>query len=269
MSVFRLYAPEECGEDGYPLVWHRNDGSLDDLLLEMIAEGDGGSLGMRAGIKHLVRAEAGNRCIRCFHPFIVGQSGHMEGNAAAAKGLAATLTMSVEELDATFEERAAEIAVPASDSYARTNWSACDALCRHGGPMRAWTRGHADEEGWSDFDPTPEACGPAVGTLRDVGSKAEAAWRILTVHHLTGVKADLRWWNLAALCQRCHLLVQGKVVMDKPWPWEHTDWFKPHAAAWYGLRYLGLELDREETEDGLDALLALGREQESVERMPV
>ena len=35
----------------------------------------------------------------------------------------------------------------------------------------------------------------------------------LTVHHLTGDKANMRWWNLAPLCQRCHLHIQGKVVM--------------------------------------------------------
>jgi 5-methylcytosine-specific restriction endonuclease McrA len=32
--------------------------------------------------------------------------------------------------------------------------------------------------------------------------------RMLTVHHLDGVKSNLEWWNLAALCQVCHLFVQ-------------------------------------------------------------
>lgn len=33
--------------------------------------------------------------------------------------------------------------------------------------------------------------------------------RMLTVHHLDGNKANCEWWNLAALCQVCHLFVQG------------------------------------------------------------
>ena len=37
----------------------------------------------------------------------------------------------------------------------------------------------------------------------------------LTVHHLDGKKWNLEPWNLAALCQRCHLKVQGRV-----------DWFQ-------------------------------------------
>ena len=28
---------------------------------------------------------------------------------------------------------------------------------------------------------------------------------VLTVHHIDMVKANCRWWNLVALCQRCHL----------------------------------------------------------------
>ncbi|MGI0092072.1 MAG: HNH endonuclease [Nitrososphaerales archaeon] len=34
---------------------------------------------------------------------------------------------------------------------------------------------------------------------------------VLTVHHLTGEKFLCEEWNLAALCQRCHLHVQNKV----------------------------------------------------------
>lgn len=129
-------------------------------------------------------------------------------------------------------------------------WTPCDERCHHGGPMRAWTT-----EGWVDFDPTPEACGSAVYAI----GKAEARYRILTVHHLNGVKADCRWWNLAALCQRCHLRVQRVVVMERVYPWEHTEWFKPHAAGWYAWAFLGEELTRAQTLARLDELLALER----------
>jgi 5-methylcytosine-specific restriction endonuclease McrA len=55
----------------------------------------------------------------------------------------------------------------------------------------------------------------------------------LTVHHLDIDPRNCAWWNIPALCQRCHLSIQGKVIMDRPWMFEHSDWFKPYAAAYY------------------------------------
>ena len=80
------------------------------------------------------------------------------------------------------------------------------------------------------------------------------------LHHLNGGKLDCRWWNLAALCQRCHLRIQGRVVMARVWPWEHSDWFKPYVAGYYASVYLGEELDREQTQERLDELLDLERQ---------
>lgn len=54
---------------------------------------------------------------------------------------------------------------------------------------------------------------------------------VLTVHHLDGNKANCADWNLAALCQRCHLAVQGRVKMDQLFFLEVlpvSGWFKPH-----------------------------------------
>lgn len=54
---------------------------------------------------------------------------------------------------------------------------------------------------------------------------------VLTVHHLDGNKHNLADWNLAALCQRCHLRIQGRVKMDQMFFAEILDvseWFKPH-----------------------------------------
>jgi hypothetical protein len=56
---------------------------------------------------------------------------------------------------------------------------------------------------------------------------------VLTVHHLDGNKSNCADWNLAALCQRCHLRVQGRVKMDQLFFVEILDvaeWFKPHLA---------------------------------------
>jgi hypothetical protein len=88
-------------------------------------------------------------------------------------------------------------------------------------------------------------------------AQVQARWRILTVHHLDGNKANCRWWNLAALCQRCHLTIQGRVRMERVYPWPHSDWFKPYVAGYYAWAYLGEELDREQTELRLDELLGL------------
>ena len=54
---------------------------------------------------------------------------------------------------------------------------------------------------------------------------------VLTVHHLDGRKSNCVKWNLAALCQRCHLRIQGRVKMDQLFFADILDvspWFKPH-----------------------------------------
>ena len=107
-------------------------------------------------------------------------------------------------------------------------WSACDERCTHDGPIRLLPSGIS-----------------------------EARWRILTVHHLTGEKADLRWWNLAPLCQRCHLQIQGRVHMERVYPWPHSEWFKPYVAGYYAWVYLGEDLDPYEVAARQDELLAL------------
>lgn len=107
--------------------------------------------------------------------------------------------------------------------------------------------------------PHPEG-GPRAecdGLCRHSPELIQPPWRILTVHHLDGDKANCRWWNLAALCQKCHLHIQGKVALRDRWPFEHADWFKPYAAGWYAFHYLGEQLTREETLARLDGLLAL------------
>ena len=55
----------------------------------------------------------------------------------------------------------------------------------------------------------------------------------LTVHHLDGNKANVARWNLAALCQRCHLKVQGRVFLPQCYMFEHSQWFVPHVVGYY------------------------------------
>lgn len=129
-------------------------------------------------------------------------------------------------------------------------WSPCDEHCTHTGPARingeiparlVLPPGH-------DLD---------IADTLGLGNTVEAKWRILTVHHLNGVKYDCRWWNLVSLCQRCHLTIQGKVRMERPWVLEHSDWFKPYVAAYYASVFLNEDLTREQTEERLDELLDL------------
>lgn len=179
-DMFRLYAPDEAGPDGYSLEWHRS-------------------------IKHAVREQAGFRCVRCQHPYRNGEHGKGE-------------------------------------------WSPCDETCTHYGPFRVRPPG---------TEPTGRIYpGVPLPTMFELGV-VEAHWRILTVHHLDGNKLNCRWWNLVALCQRCHLQVQGRVHMERVWPWQHSEWFRPYVAGFYAWQYLREDLSREEVEARLPELLAL------------
>lgn len=196
-------------------------------------------LGM-GSLKARVRLEAGHRCERCRHPYVPKGDARMLG----------------------------------VEPTAPYDWSPCDDDCYHNGPVAATLADGSllplehDLNGnglsvatWryriaaGDLDGVPRALGVKVPP----DARLLAAWRILTVHHLDGDKANCRWWNLAALCQRCHLEIQAKVVLERIYPHEHTPWFAPHAAGWYAFSYLGEELSREETLARLDELLELER----------
>ena len=52
--------------------------------------------------------------------------------------------------------------------------------------------------------------------------------RMLTVHHLDLNKSNVEDWNLASLCQGCHLSVQGRVDMSRDYMLDHSSWMIPH-----------------------------------------
>lgn len=83
----------------------------------------------------------------------------------------------------------------------------------------------------------------------------------LTVHHLDINPANCAWWNVVALCQRCHLHIQGKVIMEQPYLFEHSEWFKPYVAGYYA-HLRGLPETREYVMEHLENLLL-------VEELPV
>lgn len=143
-----------------------------------------------------------------------------------------------------------------SGKHGKGEWSPCDEHCTHNGPIRI-----------SCFDDCRDAPEELERSVRDAGKivrdsnteKVEAKWRILTVHHLDGQKDNDQWWNTLALCQRCHLEIQGKVDPRVPWFLEHSPWFRPYIAGFYARKYLGLDLTKEQVENRLEELLSLER----------
>lgn len=58
----------------------------------------------------------------------------------------------------------------------------------------------------------------------------------LTVHHLDIDPSNCAWWNIPALCQRCHLHIQSKVVMERWYMFPHSEWFKPYVGGYYAVK---------------------------------
>lgn len=82
----------------------------------------------------------------------------------------------------------------------------------------------------------------------------------LTVHHADNNKSNCQWYNLLPLCQWCHLSVQARVDLDRPWVMaEHSEWFKPFVGGYFAWKYLGEVLSRDEVMDRLPELLDIER----------
>lgn len=176
-------------------------------------------------ISDLTWAAAGHRCIRCGHPYRKGEHGKGE-------------------------------------------WSPCDEKCTHSGPLLVvepallaspWKITLAAEL-LSEMPGNPLENTRTVADLlanRPAGNTKiiVARWRIATVHHADGNKSNCAWWNLLALCQRCHLEFQGRVIPDVPYFLEHSAWYKPYVAGFYAWKYEGLQITREEATARMDQLL--------------
>lgn len=84
-------------------------------------------------------------------------------------------------------------------------------------------------------------------------------WHILTVHHLDGDKANGAWWNLLALCQRCHLKVQARVAPERPYLFNHSLWFVPYVCGFYAQYYGNLHITRDEAVADPHRFLRMGQ----------
>jgi hypothetical protein len=88
--------------------------------------------------------------------------------------------------------------------------------CRHPAE-RPWKLPAGKQRGWG-----PEPCDGLCN------HPADGKQRVLTVHHLDGHKPNCAAWNLAVLCQVCHLSIQGRVTMRQLFMLDHTSWMLPH-----------------------------------------
>lgn len=133
--------------------------------------------------------------------------------------------------------------------HGKGQWTPCDEQCTHKGPIAILLAE-------PDLMPLCIVSNTPAGELVKRGDRIVAEWRILTVHHLDGDKSNCEWWNLLSLCQRCHLIVQGKVNPNQPYMLEHSDWFKPYVAGFYAKKYEGRLITRNEATARMDELLA-------------
>jgi hypothetical protein len=262
-ALFRIYEDDELGKDGYPRAWHSCDYCIGGAVVaedpeNLMAAVSCPTCRGAGSVKQLVRQLAENRCVRCGHPYVVGHDGEWVEEPIDPR----TVGMNLKTLGRLFDELPEALAesglvegepVPPTK---RVHYSWCDGRCRHGGPGR-WRNGPAGE--WHRADELGQAdSGEILHVLN--AQQVQAAYRILTVHHLNGRKFDLRWHNLVALCQRCHLSVQSRVQMERLWPWEHSEWFRPYVAGFYAVKYEGREITREEAEARMGELLAYERQ---------
>jgi hypothetical protein len=118
--------------------------------------------------------------------------------------------------------------------------------------------------------PNSEYCSdwPEVAT----GVKDVAGWKcircghrhepeagyVLTVHHMDMDPSNNKWWNLLALCQRCHLTIQAKVDVHRMWMFDHSEWIKPYLAGMYAA-WNHKPDDREYVSRNIEMLLNYGR----------
>lgn len=82
-----------------------------------------------------------------------------------------------------------------------------------------------------------------------------ASGHTLTVHHLDMNCANCEDWNLACLCQKCHLQIQHKVIMAQEFMFEHSPWFEEHVRGYHLYRE---RIERERREIAFEPIRCRG-----------
>lgn len=85
---------------------------------------------------------------------------------------------------------------------------------------------HPQEGNWKAHGRAPVPCDKAC--LHEPNGKQ----RMLTTHHLDMNKGNVSWWNLAALCQVCHLQIQARVDWHQYYMLGHSHWMLPYLRGW-------------------------------------
>lgn len=132
-------------------------------------------------------------------------------------------------------------------------WQEIASQCKDAASWRCVRCGHPHS---TPSNPVP--CDDQCDIERHGGKLNDGRQRVLTVHHLDGDKSNCEWWNMAALCQVCHLVIQAKVIMERPFlMFPHSEWFVPYVAGYYAWHYLGQNISRDEAINRAGELLAL------------
>ncbi len=144
-------------------------------------------------------------------------------------------------------------------AHGKGEWTRCDEQCTHTGPLGIEFTPALGETRDEAIEPIADETRTARAMIAISGNPVCARWRILTVHHLDGDKSNCEWWNLLALCQRCHLQIQTRLNPSTPYFLEHSAWFRPYAAGFYAKKYEGRDITREEALARMEELLSYER----------
>lgn len=102
------------------------------------------------------------------------------------------------------------------------NWKKIATATKEAAHWRCVRCMHPHEKPWKATSLDPVPC--------DLACRHEpnGKQRMLTTHHLDMDKANVAWWNLAALCQVCHLSVQARVDWHQYYLLDHSRWMLPY-----------------------------------------
>jgi hypothetical protein len=78
------------------------------------------------------------------------------------------------------------------------------------------------------------------------------------VHHFDGDKANNAWWNRLALCNSCHLYVQGSVIPERAFMFHHSTWLLAYVCGYYA-HAKGVAITRAQAEAHPETWLRMGQ----------
>lgn len=114
------------------------------------------------------------------------------------------------------------------------NWKKIATATKEAAHWRCVRCMHPHERPWVATSLEPVSCDLAC--RHDVDNKQ----RMLTTHHLDMDKGNSAWWNLAALCQVCHLSIQARVDWHQYYLFEHSRWMLPYLKGWMRWQITGI-----------------------------